>query len=45
MDLSFPNFYLVPRAFGEFDDLIPVFLLHVEKIFSDKNLETHNSIL
>ena len=45
--LSFPNVDLVPGAFGEFDlrVLIPIFLVLVEKTFSDKNFEIHNPIV
>ena len=43
---SFPNFYLVTGASGEFFrcDLFPMFVLSVEEIFSDEDLETRNVI-
>ena len=47
MDPFFPEFWFGARCSWRIwrRVLIPIFLLHVEKIFSDKNLETHNPIL
>ena len=40
----FPNFDLVPGAFGDFDGVLrsQFFQVHVEHISSIKNLEIHN---
>ena len=46
MDSLFPDFFLMSRVLGEFDDVFwcQFFIVHTEETFSNKNLETRNPI-